>query len=123
MTEAFYFFDSYAIVEMIKGNANYSKYINTVFFITKLNLFEVYHSVLKDFGKEYANYFLETYYPFAVDYDKEIISEAARFKIENRKMNYSMADCVGYIISMRSGIKFLTGDKGFDGLDNVEFVK
>ena len=39
------------------------------------------------------------------------------------KRNVSMTDCVGYILAKQLGIKFLTGDKEFEHLDNVEFVK
>jgi len=35
----------------------------------------------------------------------------------------SMADCISYIQSKEVGVKFLTGDKEFEDLDNVEFVK
>ena len=34
-----------------------------------------------------------------------------------------MADCIGYILAKRLSIKFLTGDKEFEKLDDVEFVK
>ena len=34
-----------------------------------------------------------------------------------------MTDCIGYIIAKRLGMKFLTGDKEFEGFENVEFVK
>lgn len=34
-----------------------------------------------------------------------------------------MTDCVGYVVSQRLGMKFLTGDKEFRGLPNVEFVQ
>ena len=34
-----------------------------------------------------------------------------------------MTDCIGYILAKNIGIKFLTGDKEFENLDNVEFVK
>ncbi len=34
-----------------------------------------------------------------------------------------MTDCIGYIFAKQLGIKFLTGDKEFENLDNVEFVK
>ena len=46
-----------------------------------------------------------------------------RFKIKNIKRSLSYADCIGYIIALRYGIKFLTGDKEFETLENVEFVK
>lgn len=35
----------------------------------------------------------------------------------------SIPDVIGYIIAKRHGVPFLTGDSGFEGFDNVEFVK
>ena len=34
-----------------------------------------------------------------------------------------MVDCIGYMTAKRLGVKFLTGDREFEGMDNVEFVK
>ena len=45
------------------------------------------------------------------------------FKLKNKKINFSYIDCLGYSISNRLGIIFLTGDEGFRNLPNVEFVK
>ena len=40
-----YFFDSYAIMEIIKGNQNYKKYISANIILIKENIFEVYLSI------------------------------------------------------------------------------
>ena len=63
------------------------------------------------------------YYKFAIDFDEEVIKQAAKMKyvLNNRKL--SMADCIGYIVSKQLGIKFLTGDKEFADMKDVEFVK
>ncbi len=42
---------------------------------------------------------------------------------ENKKLNLSYVDVVGYILSKRLGVGFLTGDEGFKHLDNVIFIK
>ena len=34
-----------------------------------------------------------------------------------------MTDCVGYVVAKRVGVKFLTGDREFKDMPNVEFVK
>jgi len=34
-----------------------------------------------------------------------------------------MTDSIGYILSIKIGVKFLTGDKEFEDLEKVEFVK
>ncbi|MBI2660858.1 hypothetical protein HYX09_01165, partial [Candidatus Woesearchaeota archaeon] len=51
------------------------------------------------------------------------IEEAAKFRLKMKKRNISMTDCIGYVISGKLKVKFLTGDKEFEHLPNVEFVK
>lgn len=118
-----YFFDSYAIIEILKGNEEYKKYSTSVIVTTKLNLFEVFYGLLRDVGEKEAESFIKEYYACSVDFDKEIIREASNIKLQHRKRNLSMADCIGYAIAGRWGIKFLTGDKEFKEFENVEFVK
>lgn len=118
-----YFFDSYALAEINLGNPNYKKYIKSGIILTKLNIFEIYHGLLRDVSEKEAKKFLEKYYQFSVDFYKEDIQEAAKLRVKYRKRNLSMTDCIGYVIAKRLNIKFLTGDKEFKDLDNVEFVK
>lgn len=122
MTET-YFFDSYALIEIIHGNKDYEEYANVNMVITKLNIFEVYYILLRNNLKEIANEFIEKYMGFAVDFDEETIVMAANLKLDRKKSKLSMADCVGYTLAKNLNIKFLTGDKEFKDLDNVEFVK
>ena len=118
-----YFFDSYAIIEILNGNENYKKYNNCIIITTKLNLFEVFYSLLKNVGDEKAGFFMDNYYELAIDFNKNVIKKAAEFRLKHRKRKLSMTDCIGYILSLELGIKFLTGDKEFKDLGNVEYVK
>lgn len=118
-----FFFDSYAFFEIIKENKNYLPYLNSEIITTKLNLFELFHGFMKDKNEELAKVSLEKYYPFAVDFDNEVIIEAAKMKAQLNVRKLSMTDCIGYCLSKQLGIKFLTGDEQFKDLDNVEFVK
>ncbi len=118
-----YFFDTYAIIEILLDNDNYKRYTDKGVILTKLNLFELYYNVLKDFGDAKADEYSEKYYPFIADYGKEVIKGASKLKLQYKDRNLSMTDCIGYIIAKKLGIKFLTGDKEFENFDNVEFVK
>lgn len=84
---------------------------------------EVYHGLLRDVGEKEAENFLEQYYPLIIDFNEEDIKKAAQLRIEHKKRNLSMADCIGFALAKRLGIKFLTGDKEFKDFDNVKFVK
>mgnify|MGYP001600810632 CR=1 FL=1 len=117
------FFDTYAIFEIIKGNPNYKNYISFKVVTTKLNLFELFFGFLKSHNNWLAEYSLANYLRFAVDFDERVIREAARMKLELNKRNISMTDCIGYCFAKQLGIKFLTGDKEFENLQNVEFVR
>ncbi len=66
---------------------------------------------------------LNKYFELAVDFDKDIVEHAAKLKLINKKWNLSMTNCIGYITARRLGIKFLTGDRQFKNLPDVEFVK
>ncbi|MBS3074141.1 PIN domain-containing protein [Candidatus Pacearchaeota archaeon] len=117
------FFDTYAIFEIIKGNPNYKKYTSFKVITTKLNLFELFHGFLKTHNNGLAEYSLANYLRFAVDFDERVIREAARMKLALNKRNISMTDCIGYCFAKQLGIKFLTGDREFESLPNVEFVR
>ena len=118
-----YFFDSYAFFEIIKENKSYGKYASSKVATTKLNLFELYRGFLKDKNQDLAEISFNKYFQFVVDFDEEVIKEAAKLKIELNKRDVSMTDCIGYCLAKQLGIKFLTGDSAFEGMDNVEFVR
>lgn len=118
-----YFFDSYALFEIIKGNKNYIEYTNADLILSKLNIFELYYGLLRETDEKTAFSMLNKYYNFIIDFDKEIIEQAAKFRFLYKKSKFSMADCIGYMIAKRLGVKFLTGDKEFESMPNVEFVK
>jgi len=121
--EESFFFDSYAFFEILKANKNYAKYTESEIITTKLNLFELCLGVLREKGETEAKEVLDLYYPFAIDFDELVIEEAAKLKNQLNKRNVSMTDCIGYVLSRRLGIKFLTGDKEFEDFEDVEFVK
>jgi len=54
--------------------------------------------------------------------DDTVIINAIKFrqKYKNRDLSYS--DCIEYIYAKENGLIFLTGNKEFKGLDNVEFA-
>lgn len=122
MSDAF-FFDSYAIFEIMKGNLRYEKYTKSRIILTKLNLFEIFYNILKEYGEEKANFYLNKYWEFAIDYDKDVLEAAAKLRLKYKDKKISMTDCIGYMIAKKYGIKFLTGDKEFENLPNVEFMK
>ncbi len=120
-----YFLDTYAMHEIIKGNPNYLKFNkNTDIVTTKLNLLELYYSLLVKYNEDIAELAFIRFIEYCIDFtDNSIIKETAIFRKINIKRKMSYIDCLGYTVARRNGIKFLTGDKEFKDLENVEFVK
>lgn len=117
-----YFFDSYAIIEILKGSESYRKYSEAAIITSQLNLFEVYYALLKK-SRKHADGFMKAYHGYATAYSAQTIRAAARLKLSLKKRNLSMADCIGYSMAQECGVRFLTGDKEFQDLKNVEYVK
>ena len=119
-----YFWDTYAIIELENGNPKYLEYSNYPAILTIFNLAEVYWVILNQFGEEKADEIFEDYRPAVVEIDDETLKQAIKFRkkvYKNKKISY--ADAIGYIYALRNNLVFLTGDKEFEGLENVEFVK
>ena len=119
-----FFFDTYAFFEILKGNPQYERYGKGVgIMTTKLNLMELYYGLLLSRGKVEAEHWYEEYGPFVVPIDDFILKRACELKALFKERKLSYVDCVGYIIAKARGVKFLTGDRQFKDLENVEYVK
>lgn len=119
-----YFYDSYAIIEYVRDNPAFREYFETHNGImTLLNLIEVYYSILNEAGREAADKILDALYPLVASPTKEETRQAMIFRQENKKKDLSYADCLGYLIARSRNMQFLTGDRAFNGIRGVEFVK
>jgi uncharacterized protein len=118
-----YFFDTYAIIELIKLNPDYNKFDGLRIVTSIMNLAEMYTIFLRDKGRKDADEFFETCNFEFLEISPKVIVEAVRFRYENRKANVSLTDSVGYVLALKHNLKFLTGDKQFEKMTNVEFVK
>lgn len=60
-----------------------------------------------------------------MDPDDDQIKNAMKLrkKMKGKGLNISYADALGYSIALELDIKFLTGDREFKDLGNVEYVK
>jgi len=118
-----YYLDTYAIIEIIKGKESYKKFSNLQLYTSVFNLYELYYSLLRDYNEEIAKkYFLQFKNNVVLIRDEHIFA-ASSFKLKYLRRSLSYADCLGYIIALKNDMKFLTGDKEFENLENVEFVK
>ena len=118
-----YFSDSYAIIALAEDSPSYTRF-HTIQIITSiLNVGEIYQITLKKYSKEKAdNWFKDINFEL-LEITPEIIINAIYFRHINKKKNLSLTDAVGYTLSLKHNLKFLTGDKQFKELPNIEYVK
>ena len=119
------FLDTYALIEIIKGNHNYKKYIKKPCITTTYNLMELYYALLRLYNEKTAEKYYEYFRPICVPVSEKLIKEAMKFRLVQRKNGnlISYIDCIGYFVALALGLKFLTGEKHFRKLKNVEFVE
>ena len=119
-----FFFDTYAFYELIEGNARYKPYSKDIAIITtRLNLMELHYGLLLKHGKEKADEYYNKLLPFCIEISDEAIKKANELKAGLKKRKLSYVDCIGYVLAKMRNVKFLTGDKEFSDMDDVEFVK
>ena len=116
-----FFFDTYAFFEIINGNPNYKSYTDVKFVTTIFNMAELNYNLKKEKDKKVVDEYTDKYSKFTVEVTNDDIKKAMDFKTAHRKL--SIPDAVGYTVAKRLGIRFLTGDKDFESIENVEFVK
>jgi predicted nucleic acid-binding protein len=116
------FFDSYAIIEIIKGNENYDRYKEEIILTNTLNLAEIFYSLLREMDKVVAQRIIKQLNFEFIEISDDIALDSALLGFENKSKNLSYADCIGYVTALKNNFKFITGDKEFKDMDNVEFV-
>jgi predicted nucleic acid-binding protein len=118
-----YFFDTYALIELIKGNPNYEFIKDNVIITSPMNIAELYYSLLLENNKEFADKIINSFNFELIEITSKIAIKSSLFRFQNKKLKLSYIDCMGYILALKNNLLFLTGDKGFENLENVEYVK
>ena len=118
-----YFLDTYALIEIAEGSPKYQKYIDSDAVALKDNLAELYYFLLKKYDEKTADFFLDKFSKIAVELPLTVIAKAMVFRQTHIKIRFSYIDCLGYTYALENGMPFLTGDRGFEGMENVELVR
>jgi len=122
MTDDVFLYDTYALIEIFNKNPRFEKYVDKDIKINELIFAEFCYKLFLE-NVPNADRYIEELMPVVITPSFEVIKEAMQFKVINKKKGMSMTDCISYIQAKNLGIKFLTGDKEFENMDNVEFVK
>jgi len=120
-----FFYDSYAVLAYLSDNPKYRVFFEeSDGFLTKLNLMEIYYRTLETHGIETASFVVKAFSKYLIDFGAADIEEAMKLRLKLKKNGHdlSYAHALGYYLALKSNVKFLTGDKWFKGLENVEFV-
>ena len=120
-----FFYDSYAVLAYLSGNENYRLFFEeNDGLLTKLNLMEIYYRTLEVHGAEAASQVVKVFAKYVIEFAVADIEDSMKLKSELKKKgrNISYADALGYFLALKNKVKFLTGDKWFEGLDGLEFV-
>lgn len=118
-----YCLDTYALWEIQYANPKFSLFSNESFVITEWTFVEFYRSILKQYDKITADYWLRKLRPFIRKVEIEILLKAVVFQEENKKTDMSVYDCVGYTFAQENNLLFVTGDKEFKGRKGVLFIQ
>jgi predicted nucleic acid-binding protein len=121
-----FFADTYALVEILKGNPTYERYTEESLISTEFNIFELSYALYRDFRNDARDMLALVRDEIEIlDVRDEDYLAAAEIRLLTKKegKNLSLIDCLGYECAKRLGVKFLTGDHEFEQMDKVEYVK
>jgi predicted nucleic acid-binding protein len=115
--------DTYALVEIEKGNPFYKNIVNKKFVIAEPVLAEFFYVLLKERDEKTALYWMNKLRPFSKSINLDVWIKSIKYRYDNKKQNLSIFDCIGYIYSLENKMRFVTGDKAFLKKKNVLFIK
>ena len=115
-------FDTYALIEILNKNPNYEKFLDKGIIVNEFIFAEYCYTLFKNKVKN-AEKYIEEIKPAIVSVSPELIKDAMSFRLDNKKKKMSMTDCISYLMAKEFDIEFLTGDKEFEKLEKVRFVK
>ena len=122
MVEETFVYDTYAILEIIRGNENYENYLDKKIIINDFIFAELSYVLIRE-GYPNVDKYLERYMKYIVHVSPKIIRQAMEFRYRYKEKRMSMPDCISYFMAKELCIRFLTGDKEFEDLECVEFVR
>ena len=114
--------DTYALAEIGDGNPKFIEFLSNEIIITDLTLAEYYSVLYRDGKEDKAIYWHNRLGHFCKAVNRDILIKALKYRIDNKKENLSIFDCVGYIFSLENNLKFVTGDRAFKNKENVMFI-
>lgn len=107
----------------MKKNPNYERFGDFKIVTSVMNIGELYNIILREKGKAEADNWFGNFNFELVEISPEVMIKSVYFRYLNKNKNISSTDSVGYTLALKHNLKFLTVDKQFEKMSNVEFVK
>lgn len=117
-----FFFDTYALIERQSGSAAYAPFAPMPVFTHQFNLYEFVTAIVRVADEGRAREELRLLAPNLLEAETDDLFAAARFKRLQARKRVSYVDALGYVLARKHGMRFLTGDRAFKGIENVEHV-
>ena len=114
--------DTYALMEIKQENPKFIYLLNQKFVIPDPIMAEFYSVLYREKGESEADHWHDRLKHYCKPASREILIKALKYRIDNKKDNLSIFDCVGYIYSLENNLKFVTGDKAFKNRESVMFI-
>ena len=114
-----YVADSFALIELRKQNARYKPYKTAHLIITENALLEFSYYLLRE--KKDAKQTIKQFWQYTRHITQTVAYASIKMKFALRKKKLSYTDCLGYCLARELKVPFLTGDKQFKDLPNVEW--
>ena len=114
--------DTYALVEIRRGNPKFLELMSKEFVITDLSMAEFYSILYRQNEESAAIEWNHKLHAYCRAVSKEILIKSLKYRINNKKENLSIFDCVGYMFALENNLKFVTGDWAFKNKEGVLFI-
>ena len=121
------FADTYALIELLKGNPRYERYSHDYLIATEFNLLELAYALFRELGRIETAKIIKSVrdnIEIMPTDDSDYLNASEFRRSANRTgKKLSLIDALGYSCSCNQRIKFLTGDREFFDMENVEYIK
>lgn len=115
--------DTYALMEIKQENPKFVHLLNEKFELPDPIMAEFYSVLYREKGVSEADYWHERLKHYCRIASREILIKALKYRIDNKKEDLSIFDCIGYIYALENNLKFVTGDKEFKNKEGVLFIQ
>lgn len=117
------YLDTYALIEIGLDNPAYASIKKDDFLVCDTILAEFYWVFIREGKKSEADEWVSRLRPYSESTPLDILLDAVEFRLSHRALNFSFPDAVGYIHAKSNHGTFVTGDKSFEKLPHVKYVK